>query len=120
MSGLIMLQTEEQLKDWLRKSFETPVFLYKHSTNCGPSRNAHVALHRFMDHFPTQSSKFLFAVVRVIEEQHISKQVTQLLGIPHQSPQVLLIHDNKVLWHASHQRIHTNSLVAAADQFFPN
>jgi len=120
MSGLIMLQTEEQLNNWLEQSIHNPLFLYKHSTHCGPSRNAHVALHRFIDHFPNQSSKFLFAVVRVIEEKHISDQVTQRLGIPHQSPQVLLIHNHKVLWHASHQRIHTNSLAAAADHYFPD
>ncbi|OPA80173.1 bacillithiol system protein [Paenibacillus selenitireducens] len=119
MSGLIMIQTEEQLTEWLQKTCETPLFLYKHSTHCGPSRNAHVTIHRFIDHFPERSSKFLFAVIRVIEEKSISNQVTQLLGIPHQSPQVLLIRDNKVLWHASHQRIHVNSLCAAADQFFP-
>lgn len=119
MSGLIMIQTNEQLHEWLQKTFETPLFLYKHSTHCGPSRNAHIAIHRFIDHYPHMSSKFLFAVVRVIEEKSVSNEVTQLLGVPHQSPQVLLIHDNKVLWHASHQRIRANSLSAAADQFFP-
>ncbi|OGX68720.1 MAG: bacillithiol system protein [Paenibacillus sp. RIFOXYA1_FULL_44_5] len=120
MSELVLIGNSNQLAKLIQQSFEKPLFLYKHSTNCGSSRNAHVAIHHFIKKFPGLASQFSFAVVRVIEEKNISDQITNDLGVPHMSPLLLLVYQGKVIWNASHQMIHSNNLSASAQHFLKN
>jgi bacillithiol system protein YtxJ len=120
MSGIVLVGNPNQLAELILQTFEKPLFLYKHSTNCGSSRNAHVSIHHFINRFPELASQFSFAVVRVIEEKKISDQITMELGVPHLSPQLLLVHRGKAVWNASHQMIHSNNLFATAQRFLQN
>ncbi|MBN3523171.1 bacillithiol system redox-active protein YtxJ [Paenibacillus apiarius] len=115
--SLMIIQSGEQLTQLIQQSDARPLFLYKHSSRCGSSRVAHIALNQFISRFPDVSSRFAFGVIRVVEEKALSDRVSLELGIPHVSPQIILINRQKVVWHASHQQINSNQLCRIALHF---
>ncbi|NMM51825.1 bacillithiol system redox-active protein YtxJ [Paenibacillus aquistagni] len=110
MSGLIIIQTLEQLQSVIQESSTIPVLLYKHSSQCGSSRVAHSALNLFINRYAPIASQIHIYVVRVLEEKQLSNQITAQFGIPHVSPQILFIDRGQVIWHASHQHINSANL----------
>jgi bacillithiol system protein YtxJ len=56
------------------------------------------------------------AWVRVIEERPVSLRLAALTGVPHQSPQALLVRDGRALWHDSHRGITAEALAGAVRQ----
>ena len=97
------------LDEVIASSSERPVFVYKHSTVCPVSARAADQYHDFADDFAnvdedmdTDPSTPLFTQVMVIENRDLSNEIESRLGIRHESPQLLLLRDGKVTWHASH------------------
>jgi bacillithiol system protein YtxJ len=43
--------------------------------------------------------------VKVIESRPVSNEIATEMHVKHESPQVLLIRDQEVLWHTSHWNI---------------
>jgi len=117
MSGIIIVQSREQLEEMLQQSHSRPLFLYKHSSNCGSSRVASTTLHHFISRFKDVSQHFNFIIIRVIEDKPLSLLVTEEFNIPHVSPQLMLIKDRTVIWHVSHQQINTANMYNTAVQF---
>lgn len=117
MQGLPIIVTKEQLVHLIQQSDDRPLWLYKHSTNCGSSRVAHVSLNQFLNRYPHLSSRFSFAVIRVHEEKPLSDEAAQLLDTPHKSPQILLVYKQKVVWCSSHQQINSLHLSQIATNF---
>lgn len=114
MSGLVVIQSMEQLEEFLQKSYEKPVFLYRHSTRCGNSRYAHLSLQKFMVSFPDATSLFYFAMVRVVEDRHIANQAVNRLGVQPSTPQIILVYQGKTFWQLTHQKINSINLTSAA------
>ncbi|MCM3290300.1 bacillithiol system redox-active protein YtxJ [Paenibacillus sp. MER 180] len=117
MQALPIIATEEQLISLIQQTDERPLWLYKHNTNCGSSRVAHLALNQFLTRYPHVSSRFSYAVVRVLEEKALSGKVAELLQTPHKSPQILLVYKQKVVWNSSHQQINSVQLSQLAQHF---
>ena len=75
-----------------------PIFLFKHSAICSTSIRAK---HQF-EEFCTQNPEIPAYFVVVQTHRGLSNAIAETLGIQHQSPQLFLIHEGKVLWHTSH------------------
>ena len=105
MMGMIIIQSSDQLEEILNQSHEKPLFLYKHSTNCGSSRLANTVIHHFITQQKQISDHYQFAMIRVLEEKALSMQAAATFHIPHLSPQLMLIVNRSCIWHASHQQI---------------
>jgi bacillithiol system protein YtxJ len=54
--------------------------------------------------------------VRVIEERPVSLALAEQVGVPHASPQSLLIKDGHGVWNASHRGITVEALKAAVTE----
>jgi bacillithiol system protein YtxJ len=54
------------------------------------------------------------AWVRVIQERPVSLALAERVGMQHQSPQALLIHEGRAVWSASHRAITSAALQNAA------
>ena len=116
MSDRVVRLTElSALDEAIASSTERPVFVYKHSTVCPVSARAADHYHDFADDFADMdtdgdgdgdtdenASTPLFTQVMVIENRNLSNEIESRLGIRHESPQLLLVRDGKVTWHASH------------------
>jgi bacillithiol system protein YtxJ len=102
----IPLETLEQLDVIIQSSFEKPVLIFKHSTRCSISR---FALKRFESEFDLQGKLNLY-YLDLLNFRAISNEIASKFEIQHQSPQVLLIKEGKVVYHDSHDGIEANEL----------
>ena len=116
------------LDEAIASSAERPVFVYKHSTVCPVSARAADHYHDFADgegdadgnsggNSDEDASMLtpLFTQVMVIENRDLSNEIESRLGIRHESPQLLLLRDGKVAWHASHFSISGKSMKSALE-----
>ena len=103
---IVDLQQDRDLEDLLDKSKTDPVLIFKHSTQCAISAQAY---EEFVD-FAEGADNLTCGSVLVIENRKLSNAIADRFGVRHQSPQALLIKDGRVIWHASHWSITTDSL----------
>ncbi len=91
-------------------SMEEPVVLFKHSTMCGISRRARREIEELTeDHDPP-----VYEVV-IQEARPLSNKVASWLGIKHQSPQVIILHQRQPVFDASHGRVTANAVREAIE-----
>jgi bacillithiol system protein YtxJ len=97
----IPLNEMELVEDIAQLSYERPVLIFKHSTRCSISR---FALKRFENEFELQE-KVITYFLDLLNYREISNEIAVKFGVQHQSPQVLLIKEGKVVYHDSHDGI---------------
>lgn len=84
-------------------SHEQPVLIFKHSTRCSVSSMALDRLERKWDEQEMQEVEPYF--LDLIANRDISNKIAELFGVPHQSPQVLIIKNGKAIYDNSHMGI---------------
>ena len=93
------LETEADLEAALQESTLRPVVIFKHSTTCGISN------HKFFDmqeEWTAAPEEIAFYYLDLLAFRPISNLVAEKMHVIHQSPQVLVIKDRKVVGHTSH------------------
>lgn len=102
-------------KDWdaiLAESKKSPVFIFKHSTECPISAGAAFRTNDWIKNKSTKETpKFYF--VKVIERRPVSKKIEKDIAVKHESPQLLLMKNGKNLWNTSHEKITAKSIETA-------
>jgi bacillithiol system protein YtxJ len=97
------LTSEAQIDQVIAASEEKPVLLFKHSTRCSISS---MSLDRLLRNWkPEDADKITPYYLDLIAFRSVSNLVAERFGIPHESPQVLLIQKGKVTYHESHYGI---------------
>lgn len=95
------LTEAEQLKAISEKSFDKPQLIFKHSTRCGISR---MALKQFENELDASIGVDCW-MLDLLNYRNISNQIAQDFNIEHQSPQVLMLKNGKVIYSDSHYAI---------------
>jgi bacillithiol system protein YtxJ len=103
------LHSVEDLHQFVQKPGKQ--LLFKHSTTCPISAKAHEEFQAFL-----KDTDISAAVVLVIEDRPVSNKIAEEFGIKHESPQIFLLEDGKVLWHTSHWKITRESIKEALNQ----
>lgn len=83
--------------------------VYKHSPRCAQSLFARSQVKRFAE----TSSGISLYTIDVIVNREVSNAVARRVGVPHESPQVILLRRGKPIWHASHGGVKARAIVAA-------
>lgn len=96
----IALETEDTLNHLEKDSFQQTVLVFKHSTRCFISK---MALRNFEQTFTALETPCYF--LDLISYRNLSHQIASAFEVQHQSPQVLLIKEGKVIFHTSHENI---------------
>jgi bacillithiol system protein YtxJ len=97
------LTSEEQIDQVILESAAKPVLLFKHSTSCSISS---MSLDRLLRNWKAEDSdKITPYYLDLLAYRNLSNLVAERFGIPHESPQVLLIQNGKVTYHESHYGI---------------
>jgi bacillithiol system protein YtxJ len=113
MKRLTPLHDVQSLDAAIAESCERPVLLFKHSRHCGVSCEA---LDELNTHIDGQTELLLsYKVITVQTHRSVSDAASERLGLRHETPQVILLRDGKVIWNASHFRITATHL----DQALP-
>lgn len=102
----IELETENQLNDLIESSAEKPVLFFKHSTRCSISS---FALRNFERDW-NQETNVTCVYLDLIKHRDLSNLLAEKLNVVHQSPQVILVQDKKVIHHSSHQGIDAETI----------
>ena len=98
----VTIQSKADLEGLLEKSFIRPQLIFKHSTRCSISR---YVLSDFIAHYTFSSDELESHYLDLLNYREISNQIADQLEVTHQSPQILLIKNGKVVVHASHECI---------------
>lgn len=98
----IPLTEVNQLDEIKALSYERPVLIFKHSTRCGISRNV---LAKFEKATTSFQETIAFYFLDLLHYRKISNEISSLLDIAHQSPQILLLKNGEVVAHHSHADI---------------
>lgn len=106
-NGFIEIRDVASLDDFLARSNGDPVIIFKHSDSCGISARAY-----------TQMSEVASPVglVTVQTARAVSDELEKRMGLPHETPQVMIISDGRVAWTASHGQVRAAAVEAALEE----
>ncbi len=111
MSELTKLSSVEDLDRWLERSHREPVWVFKHSLTCPISGSA---LSEFQAFAGDEDGATGYALIEVQTARELSNEPARRTGVRHESPQALLLRDDRAIWHASHWHIKADSLRRAS------
>ena len=80
------------LENLITDSKQKPVIVFKHSNACSISSRAY----REMEKLDGVN------ILEVQSAREISRELANLTGIRHETPQVIVLRDGKAVWNASH------------------
>lgn len=86
------LSNKEALQNIIDASKDRPVVVFKHSTACPISSRAYREMEQLDD----------INLLEIQTARDLSREVEELTGVPHESPQVIILRDGKAVWNASH------------------
>ena len=99
--SLERINSVESLDKLWDDSKSNPVIIFKHSNSCPISSEAYDEVAKL----PIDIS-----LVVVQERRDISNAIEEKSGIQHESPQVLILKNGKIVWSASHRKITAESI----------
>lgn len=98
----IPLTDENQLKELKNLSKSESILIFKHSTSCGISN---MVIKRFEKLFTEEFGHLKVYYLDLLRYRDISNLVANEFGVMHQSPQLLVIRNEKSVFNASHYDI---------------
>jgi len=101
-----VLENSNQINEIKEASHNKLQLIFKHSTRCIISK---MALKNFESDFLLHDLIDAY-YLDLIAYRSISNEIAEVFAVEHQSPQILLIKDGKVIYHESHEGIDANVL----------
>ena len=98
----IALTAMGQLEEIVQNSSVRPQVIFKHSTTCGVSR---MVLNMFKQNYQLSEVQMDFHYLDLHANRNISDEVAIKFQVTHQSPQLLIIKNGRVVVHDSHGSI---------------
>ncbi|WP_346985308.1 bacillithiol system redox-active protein YtxJ [Chryseobacterium sp. POE27] len=102
------IESEEDLKKAIESSFNRKIAIFKHSTSCFISKTV---LRNFEKEIENSESKPELYFLDLLAHRAISNKIAEDLNVRHESPQLLVIENGKVMNSASHQHISADQIV---------
>ncbi len=103
------IETQKALSEMLTQE---RALIFKHSTRCPISSHAHQEIEKLVD---TASGTPVYKV-HVIENRELSNLVADRTGVPHASPQVILLEGGRAVWNDSHFGVTEKNIVSQLSQ----
>lgn len=101
------LNSLEQIASIIENSKTKPQIIFKYSTRCGISR---IVLKKFERDHKELEDFFDFYFNDLIRYRDVSNFIASQLNVRHQSPQLIVIKNGKVILHSSHGSINNVDL----------
>lgn len=102
-----LLTDASQIDGIIATSATKPVAILKHSTRCGISA---MAINGLKSNWDLPKDQVAFYYLDLLAYRAVSNAVAAQLGVPHQSPQLIVLRDGRVQYSASHHMIDYPSL----------
>lgn len=108
-SSWIRLEASAKVDDAIASSNEKPIAFFKHSTRCGISVQVKTGLEEKWD---LDTADLDFYYLDLLEYREISNYISEKTGVIHQSPQLIIIKNDKVIYKDSHFSINYDKFSA--------
>ena len=108
----ISLTEISQLTTLISQSSIKPILIFKHSTRCGVSR---MALKSFEKSYDLNESVLEMCFLDLLSYRDLSNEISSLLNVHHQSPQVLVVKNGDLVYHDSHYEISLQKIKEVLD-----
>ncbi|KFF17425.1 bacillithiol system redox-active protein YtxJ [Chryseobacterium sp. JM1] len=102
------IESEEDLAQAIESSYHHTIAIFKHSTRCFISKTVLKNFEREIDNL---DHKLDLYYLDLLEHRAISNKISKDLEIRHESPQLIIIEDGKVINSASHEDISISQIV---------
>jgi bacillithiol system protein YtxJ len=104
------LTESTQIEEIKELSNTKPVLIFKHSTRCSISS---MSLDRLLRNWKTEDGeKVVPFFLDLIAFRSLSDQIEEEFGVPHESPQVIIIRNGKAVYDNSHYGISYPEIMA--------
>lgn len=110
MKDWILIKSEEDFNKILDNSHQKPQVIFKDSVTCGISAHAK---ERLKQDYALLEGKADFNYLDLLSYRPISNLIAQALHVTHQSPQIIVVKDNKVVYTSSHHAINAAAIAKA-------
>lgn len=97
------IQSEQDLEDAVKRSYEQKIAVFKHSTSCFISKTVLRNFEKEIEQAEKQEVVFYF--LDLLAYRSISNKIAEDFAIRHESPQLIVIENGKAINSASHQDI---------------
>lgn len=98
----VELKSLEDLKQAVESVNDLPGLFFKHSTRCSISA---MALNQFENRWSSEESTCNLYFIDLIAHRDVSNEIAELTGVHHQSPQVIVLKGDAIIYDASHSDI---------------
>ena len=105
-NGFFRINNRETLDKLITESGAKPIVIFKHSNACGIS----AAAYREMEKLDSQVN-----LLEVQSARDVSRELADLTGIRHETPQVIVLKDGKAVWNASHFDVKAGAVLKALE-----
>lgn len=103
-----MVRSEEHLRELRQDSESGPVLLFKYSPRCSLSASVRM---RLESGWATLRDVFSdIYLVDVVFDRPLSQAIAAEYGVQHESPQALIIHHGRCVYHRSHMAVRPDDL----------
>ena len=104
--SFLKIDNRETLDKLITDSKTKPIVIFKHSNACGISASAY----REMEKLDGQVN-----LLEVQSARDVSRELADLTGIRHETPQVIVLKDGKAVWNASHFEVKAGAVLQALE-----
>ena len=94
------------LTNLINDSKDKPVIVFKHSNACSISSRAYRELEPLGDQVN---------ILEVQSAREVSRELANLTGVRHETPQVIVLRDGKAVWNASHFDVKADAVMQAVE-----
>ena len=94
------------LESLMTDSKQKPVIVFKHSNACSISSRAY----REMEKVEAEVN-----ILVVQSAREVSRELANLTGVRHETPQVIVLRDGRAVWYASHFDVQAGAVAEAVE-----
>lgn len=103
----IEINSTDELDQAIGNSNDSPAIFFKHSTRCSISS---MALNRFENDWKEEAEGTLY-FIDLIKNRDVSNALSEKSNVYHQSPQAIVMKNNKTIYDASHSAISASEII---------
>ena len=104
-NNFFRIDDQATLENLITDSKQKPVIVFKHSNACSISSRAYREMEKLEG----------VNILEVQSARDVSRELANLTGIRHETPQVIILRDGKAVWNASHFDVKAADVMKAVE-----
>lgn len=103
----VKITSLEQLREIMENTKQKPALFYKHSSRCEVCT---MVLNNFRAEWGKSDGLCTLYFVDLLANRDVSNEIERVTGVQHQSPQVIVLNEDKIMYTATHSSISIDAI----------